>query len=333
MRRGTFIAITCALACGAAGSLACSTLLGLHELGVRDADASDDDAGPVAIVDAGEDADGCAPRGTSFCAKLCPIPDFCSDFDDEGPGFEHWKGAPGLPNQLVTLEGGVSLIPDDKGGQALLAEAHSDTSSPAITLLSHALTAPPGKTPRGLRIRVDARLKDLIFAKPEAGPGDQYFYYFAVADPFRGEGIAMVLADKDSTSTRLILQQREISSRGKEIDLARLLNIDTISLMQNWIGIELILAPPDVLRALKIPCTVVDANLDPIPDADAIARAPAGGLRIVGRVATESRCVLMFDELATGDWLGRAAVAAGAVVSDYGTANTRIDNFAVSFLY
>ncbi|MFO0674428.1 MAG: hypothetical protein U0235_33265 [Polyangiaceae bacterium] len=333
MRRVTVLAVTCALAGGAVGSLACTSLLGLHELAVRDSDASTDDVGVAPPVDAGEDADGCAPRGTSYCAKLCPVPDFCDDFDDETLAFDRWKGAPGLPNQVVTLEGGLALIPDEKGGQALLAMAHSDTSTPAITLLTESMTAPPGAKPRGLRVRVEARLKDLIFAKPEAGPGDQYFYYFAVADPVRGEGIAMVLRDKGASATSLVLQQREISSRGKEIDLARLLNVDTISLTQNWIGIELVLAPPDVLRDLKIPCTVVDANLDPIPDADAIARAPAGGLRIVGRVATESRCVLMFDELATGDWLGRAALAVGATVSDFGTANTRIDNFSASFLY
>src|SRR5690242_14074409 len=81
--------------------VACTGLLGIRELPLREAD-NDGALAPTPIEGDGGDCDA---RGPTFCKKLCPKPDFCDDFEGEGPAFERWAGSFGLPNQLVSLEG------------------------------------------------------------------------------------------------------------------------------------------------------------------------------------------------------------------------------------
>lgn len=319
------------LGCSIPGAVACSALLGIETLPLRDGG----DGGEPTPVTATEESGADCGSGPTFCERQCPAADFCDDFENETPAFERWRGGANIPSNIVTASGAATLLADEGGtkGTIFSAIAFSDTRSPAATVLGHVLEAPAGRVPRGLRLRLEARLGNLTFGLEDAVPRSNYLYFVVVGDPLTNEGVALVLSKAGPSQVELIVQQREIASRGAQIDLVHLVDLDTATLQANWFGFELIFGTAALFKELKIPCNLVDVDRNPIADAAEVDGAPPDGLRVVAKFGTDSRCVPLHDALATGTWLSKAALVTGATVSDLGNATIYVNDFVVTYLW
>jgi hypothetical protein len=313
-----------ALSIGAAtGAVACASILDIKDLplggdgGVPRADAGAIDAGPEA----------CAPRGTSFCDMLCPIPDFCEDF--EGPKLAAgWEPPFGFQNPLRSGGGDVYLAKDDAGNQTqvLIAEARSTTSDSDTSIIATTLDkATRGRKLRGIRITADARPTSLSF-DGDSGVTTGSMALLAFGSQLFNQGVGILFYAEVPGELRLGLQQRTLGGNGQRIELATVLDgYPKAGFFTNPIPIDLIVGTPELLRELKLGCTIVaDAGEDAGGENDARV------LLKFGQIA--SRCAAFRGDLAAGDWFGSTALFVGASVSDFGTASARIDNVTVTLL-
>src|SRR5262249_7035120 len=157
----------------------------------------------------------------------------------------------------------------------------------------------------GLRVRFEANFESVTYGNPGgAGESDRFFYYFAIADGAAGQALTLVFTDDTTGHVNLWAQQRDISVGEQHVDLARLLHsVDTTSLAQNALSYELILAHSDLLQEMNEPCTLVDSNSNPIVGGAQVDGAPPGGLLLLLKLTTATRCVPLHDALATSAWL------------------------------
>lgn len=315
----------------ASALLACASILDLKELPIAPADtgAPSSDAG----VDAPTDA--CPPRGATYCQQQCPVPDFCDDFEGARLA-ENWEAPLGFQNPLVTgAVANVHLERDDAGAQtqALFATAASDTSDSANAVLLNSLTRQvAGRKLRGARVRVDVRVPALSFA--DGGTVDSNVSFMAFGSATVNQGIGIQVYVDGTNDYRLGIQQRALGPGNVRYDLLpSVVTAARDNFVKNYLPVDLMVGTPELLRERKIACTL---SVDPDagePDAAGGDASVDGAMRIVIQFnQTTRKCAVLRDVLATPEWLGTAAFITGASVSDFGTADLRIDNLAV-YLY
>ncbi len=325
-----------AIASVLAGAAACASLLGIDELGVRsnpEAGASPDVSTPAPCgADAGD---------ASFCKQQCPAPEFCDDFEGEGPQLERWNGgagtALGYPNRIIDHEAGViDLVPDPvTASTTLRALAVADDKSAAISFLVHEVKAPPNKLPSGVRVEMQGRIPVIDFVQTDAAKEDKYVYMLAVGDGVRNEGVGIVLLEtKRKGDFDITIQQRGIASSGDVIYLGKLIDVDTgyLSDPRSWFKLDILIAPESVMKKIGDTCLLLDDDKQPV-DAASLPDVPSGGLRVLIKFTVDSRCVPLRGDLARTDWLPRVTLLTGAGVGNEGTAALRADNVTVRFIY
>jgi hypothetical protein len=320
-----------------AGAAACASLLGIEELGVRsnpEAGSSDVSSLPPPC---GADA-----ADASFCQQQCPPPDFCDDFEGEGPQLERWNGgagtALGYPNRVIDHDAGViDLVPDQvTSSTTLRARAEADDKSAAISFLVHEVKAPPNQLPRGARVEMQGRIPIIDFVQTDAASEDKYVYMLAVGDTVRNEGVGVVLLEtKRKGDFDITIQQRGIATSGDVIFLGKLidgLDIGYFSNPMSWFKLDILIAPETVMKEIGDSCLLLDDDKQPL-DAASIPDVPSGGLRVLIKYTVNSRCVPLRGDFAKPDWLPRLTLLTGAVVGNEGKAELRADNVTVRFIY
>jgi hypothetical protein len=318
-----------AIAAAIVGAFACASVLGVKELPLKT-----DAAELIPVTDAGADVDG------SYCQTLFPAPDFCDDFDNEGPDFEHWNGGSAVPaNQtnpiLYGLDSDASIKEDERmHSPALLASVNNPDKQAGAAFIVQEVRAPEGRTPRGIRLLVKARFPTLAFDITDADRTDKFVIAFAVGGGFITEGIAVTLLERKTKGKfDITLQQRALESTLDPIELGNLFDLDNGTLASNAAAIELIIARDAALIDLKHPCHPTDNDSNPI-DAAALPDVPPDGLRIYASMGgAASKCVLARNEFAKGEWLSKVALIAGTAVGAFGHAAVALDNVTMYFIW
>ncbi len=327
MRRAARTLLGLVLASGLVGlSFACASILDIKDLSVAELDSA-----PRPIETSVPDAsDACAPRGATLCQKLCPVPDFCDDFEGSKLA-EGWDPPFGAQNPLRTGEGEVYVATDDAGNQTrvMIAEARSvGTESGTSIIATRFDKATRGRTLRGARITAELHATDLSFLADASPPGDPpgLLTMLVFGSYALNQGVAISLYEAPLGELRLGLMQRTLGSGRDKFDLATLVVAPRTVFFKNPLPVELIVGRPELLREQRAACSLTaDAGEDAGGEDDVRVLLRLGATSAVG-----ARCAALRGDLAAPAWLSSTALFVGAAVSDFGTASVRIDNVTVT---
>ena len=311
--------LTCALL------VACASVLGLEELPLAIADAGGSDTPSEAVVEV--DA-GCDARGPTFCQRICPVPDFCEDFEQGDPRLT-WKAPPSLPNPFAVNGGTAAVEVDDAGnaeGKVLTGRAEGTGSNTALGLYTHVLAKSVDESPaiRGVRMQARVRLVEFEFLPPVGGPaGERWVGAFALAGLGGNfEGVTMLLKEVETDHDVLlpVLSQRGIGNTGQTTDLVPLPEIPRETIFSNPIELDIMIADKETFEREGIKCTVIEPDASPI--------APRALIQFLNL----AQCAALKGGLANMKWLEVPAVGAGIFVTEETRAEVRVDNIAVYLL-
>jgi hypothetical protein len=311
------------LACAIGMVAACASVLGLEELPLASADAG---AADVASDSVGGGDAACTERGTTFCRRICPEPDFCDDFDDKEPKLI-WKAPPGFPNPIMANGAQVTVEIDDAGaeGKVLRGTAQGTGSNSSIGIYSHLLAKPePNKPPvRGVRMLASIRVVELSFLEHEGGvAGERWAGAFALSGFAAGtEGVTVLLREIEGRDElRIALSQRSIGAEGETTTLATFVDLQRDVVYQNPLELDLLVAEKEIFEREGVDCKVLDPDASPT--------APRAKITFL----QQGQCVALKGPLADPKWLESPMVGAGIFVTEETRAEVRVDNVAVYLL-
>ncbi len=311
--------LTCAL------GVACASVLGLEELPLAIADAGGSDAPPS--ESGGGDA-GCDARGPTFCQRICPVPDFCEDFEQEDPAVT-WKPPPPLANPLVNNDGSVTVEVDDGGrseGKVLTGRATGTGTNTTVALYTHVLAKSLEESLpiRGVRMKARLRVVELEFLAHVGGiPSERWAGAFALTGLAAGtEGVTVLLKEVETDHDYLlpVLSQRGIGNEGQTTDLIKLIDIERQTILSNPIELDVLVADKETFER-ESTCKILEPDASPT--------AP----RALIQFLNQPWCAVLTGPLANTKWLEVPAIGAGIFVTEETRGEVRVDNIAVYLLW